>query len=120
MWGRIHVFAQKIMDLKQLQQKTVEIHHRFPKEFSKEELMLDLVEEVGELAQALLIVEKKKFTNDPAKRRTVEDVANALGDIMFDLLVMAQEYHLDMNEEYLKVLEEIGGRIKQGEFEQKV
>jgi NTP pyrophosphatase (non-canonical NTP hydrolase) len=107
------------MDLKQLQQKTVEIQKRFPTNFSKEEMIMDLAEELGELSQAVLIVEKIKVTNDENKRRSIEDVANALGDIMFDLLVMADKYGLDMETEYLKVMKELTGRIEQGEFDAK-
>lgn len=104
------------MDLKLLQQKTQEINQQFPVNFTKEQLMVDIAEEVGELAQAILIVEKMKFTTDPKKVRSINDVANALGDIMFDLLVMAEKYGLDMEQEYVKVLEELQGRIMAGEF----
>jgi NTP pyrophosphatase (non-canonical NTP hydrolase) len=107
------------MDLKQLQQKTVAIDNQFPHKFDKVSLALDLVEEVGELAQAILITEKIKITNDPAKKRTVDDVANALGDIMFDLLALAEKYGLDMESEYVKVMEEVAGRIGKGEFDRK-
>lgn len=104
------------MDLKQLQQKTVDIQKRFPRNFTKVELVADIAEEVGELAQAVLITEKIKITNDPNKRRSLEDVANALGDILFDLLVLADKYGLDMETEYIKVMDELKGRIEQGEF----
>lgn len=104
------------MDLKQLQAKTVEINRGFESNFDKVQLLADLTEEVGELAQAILITEKIKLTKDPVKQRSVEDVANALGDIMFDLLVMADKYGLDMEAEYVKVMEELNSRISQGEF----
>ena len=35
--------------------------------FDKRDRMIDLTEEVGELAQAILIVEKRKITSDPKK-----------------------------------------------------
>lgn len=107
------------MNLLQLQQTTADLQKQFPRNFSKVELLADLTEEVGELAQAILITEKIKVTNDPNKRRTTEDVANALGDILFDVLVMAEKYGLDMEVEYQKVLEELKGRIGKGEFDAK-
>jgi NTP pyrophosphatase (non-canonical NTP hydrolase) len=107
------------MDLKKIQQKTIEINQLFPSDYDKRDLMIDLVEEVGELANAILIVDKRKFTNNPTKKKTKADIANALGDILFDLLVMAQEYGLDMEEEMVKVLEEIKTRIASGEFEKR-
>ena len=105
-----------MMDLKNLQKQTAAIDNQFPHKFDKVSLALDITEEVGELAQAILITEKIKLTNDPTKQRLVEDVANALGDIMFDLLVMAEKYGLDMETEYLKVMDELKGRIEKGEF----
>ena len=79
--------------------------------------MLDLMEEVGELAQAILIVEKKKLTSDPAKQKTKADIANALGDIMFDLVLLADDYKLDLFTEYAKVLKELHDRTQAGEFD---
>lgn len=77
------------------------------------------MEEVGELAQAILIVEKKKLTSDPAKQRTKADIANALGDIVFDLVLLADDYELDLFAEYAKVLQELRTRTESGEFDAK-
>jgi NTP pyrophosphatase (non-canonical NTP hydrolase) len=106
------------MDLKQIQQKTIEIQKTFPIQFDKRDLIIDLTEEVGELAQAMLIVEKRKYSNNPSKQKTKADIANALSDILFDLLVLAQEYELDMDTEYVIVLEEMRGRIKRGNLKE--
>ena len=46
-------------------------------------------------------------------------MANALSDILYDLLVLAVKYGLDMEEEYAKVLGELMERIKSGEFDTK-
>jgi NTP pyrophosphatase (non-canonical NTP hydrolase) len=105
------------MDLKQLQDKTKELQRSFPVQFDKRDVMLDLVEEVGELAQALLVVEGRKHTSDPTKQKTVRDIANGISDILFDLMMLASEYDLDIETEYQKVLDEIESRVKSGEFD---
>jgi NTP pyrophosphatase (non-canonical NTP hydrolase) len=105
------------MDLKQLQDKTKDLQKSFPVQFDKRDVMLDLVEEVGELAQALLMVEGRKHTSDPIKQRSVRDIANGISDILFDLMMLASKYDLDIGVEYLKVLNEIESRIKAGEFD---
>jgi NTP pyrophosphatase (non-canonical NTP hydrolase) len=107
------------MDLKQLQDKTKDLQKSFPVQFDKRDVMLDLVEEVGELAQALLMVEGRKHTSDPIKQRSVRDIANGISDILFDLMMLASKYDLDIGVEYLKVLNEIESRIKAGEFDAK-
>lgn len=110
------------MDTNDLINQTKELNQVFSKRSRKltiDERMLDLMEEVGELAQAILIVEKKKLTSDPAKQRTKADIANALGDILFDLVLVADEYQLDVFAEYDKVLEELRQRTESGEFDTK-
>lgn len=103
--------------LKQLIKDTNEVAERFPKKFGKRDNFIDLVEEVGELAQAIMISEGWKTTNDPSKQRTIEDVKDALGDVMFQIIRIAEQYEVDLAEEYPKVLAHLRGRLDSGEFE---
>ncbi len=108
------------MDTQQLIKQTRQLNQVFQQRSRKltvDERMLDLMEEVGELAQAILIVEKKKLTSDPAKQRTKADIANALGDILFDLVLLADDYDLDLFEDYSEVLQELKARVESGEFD---
>lgn len=84
--------------------------------YDKRSRLIDLVEEVGELAQAIHIVEGFKRTNDPTKAKTTEDVADALADILYELVLLAHEYDLDLVEEYQKMLLRLENRLKAGEF----
>lgn len=103
------------MGLKKLTKKSKKLSHQFPKKFQWEvkERFIDLVEEVGELANAILIEEKNK------PKRVLHpgnSIADALCDILFDLLLLADYYGIELEEEYLEMLKRLEARIKKGEF----
>jgi NTP pyrophosphatase (non-canonical NTP hydrolase) len=107
------------MDTKLLIDKTFEVSAEFDKRgatYDKKERVLDLVEEVGELAQALLIVEGVKQTQDPKKQKTVVDIKDALCDILFALVHLAKSYDTDLFEEYMLMLDRLKARLDSGEF----
>ncbi len=63
-----------------------------------------------------MFVEKRKQSSNPAKQKQVEHIANALGDILYDVMLLAEEYDLVLDDEYQKVLKELEERNKKGEF----
>lgn len=103
------------MSLKDLTEKTKKIVKRFPKKFTwgKKERFMDLVEEVGELANAILVEEKDKPKRTLFKNNSVAD---ACCDLLFDLLILADIYGVDLDKEYPKMLRRLEERIKRGEF----
>ena len=105
------------MDFGKLIKDTSELNKKFTKKFDKRDRMLDLVEEVGELAQAMMIVDRRKFTNDPQKKRTKADIADALGDVLYDLILLAEDYEIDLEQEYSEMLDRLKDRVKKGEFD---
>lgn len=91
---------------------------KFPKSYKDElEHFMDLVEEVGELSQALMIASGRKVTTVDSKKRTHEDVVDALCDVQFQLIRIAHHLGVDLHEEYPKVLDQIERRIAAGEFD---
>lgn len=56
---------------------------------------LDLAEEVGELARAVLVTEGHKSTAAPA-----EEVAEALCGVLVDVFALADHYHVELDELY--------------------
>lgn len=84
--------------------------------YDKRSRLIDLVEEVGELAQAVHIVEGFKCTSDPKKNKTKSDVADALADIFYELILLAQDYELDLAKEYQEMLSRLEHRLETGEF----
>lgn len=105
------------MNLKQLTQETKAIVKKFPKKYSwnKKDRFIELVEEIGELANAILIEEKKKPKSELFRGNSLVD---ALSDILFNLLVLADTYGIDLDKEYPKMLKRLEERIKSGEFEE--
>lgn len=103
--------------LKDLTQESKKIARKFPKKFrwQGKERFIDLVEEVGELANALLVYEKNKPKRVLFRRNSIAD---ALCDILFDLLVLADWYGIDLEKEYPEMLKRLEKRIKKGEFEE--
>ena len=78
------------------------IHNRFT----------ELVEEVGELANAIQTDEGFK-----SKKRKKSEVVDSVCDVLFELLLIAAYYKIDLEKEYPKVLKHIDGRRKAGEFD---
>jgi NTP pyrophosphatase (non-canonical NTP hydrolase) len=105
------------MKFEELIEKTKELSERFPNKYSKQERLLDVMEEAGELAQAVLIVEGIKNTNDLSKQKTVEDVADAIGDILYALIHVARDYDRDLVKDYEQMLDRLEKRLDSGEFD---
>lgn len=105
------------MSFKKLTQESKKIARKFPRKFQWEgkERLIDLMEEVGELANAILVEEKKKPQSVLYRGNSIAD---ALCDILFDLLLLADYYGIDLREEYPQMLERLKGRIKKGEFKE--
>ncbi len=73
--------------------------------------LVELMEEVGELANAIQTDEGFK-----SKKRKKSDVTNSVCDSLYELLLIADHYHIDLDKEYPAVLEEIETRRKNGDF----
>lgn len=95
--------------------KTVEINSRFKTEFGNHGRVLSLVSEVGELADAILEYDgsKEKGTRNPKGK---DEIADALADLLYNLILVAQHYNVDLSKEYEKVLKNVEERLKAGEF----
>lgn len=105
------------MSFKKLTQESKKIARNFPRKFQwkGKERLIDLMEEVGELANAILVYEKNKPKKVLFKGNSIAD---ALCDILFDLLLLADYYGIDLGEEYPQMLERLRERIKKGEFKE--
>lgn len=99
--------------------QTLRLKHKFKQkgnDYDKRSRLIDLVEEVGELAQAIHIVEGFKNTNHPDKQKTVDDVADAICDCLYELILIADMYQLELTREYRKTLDHLEKRLEDGEF----
>jgi NTP pyrophosphatase (non-canonical NTP hydrolase) len=96
--------------------QTKQIATRFPTHYTKQNRFLDAVEEMGEIAQAVLITENIKTTKDPAKQRDVNDIADGICDLIYNLFLLADDYHIDLPKAYQQMLAELNNRLDTGEF----
>lgn len=108
------------MDTQQIVDKTKAIRSQFSHRsthFDVRDRMLDLMEEMGELAHALMMVEKRKHVNVEAKQATKADVADALSDMLFDMIIIAEDMGIDMFKDYERMLTALQERIDKGEYD---
>ncbi len=99
------------MDFRQLIEETLEVNSKFKTKLGKQARMLDMVEEFGELAHAMLMVDKEKASGDPEKLRTSKDIADAIADILYDLILLAKDYDIELDDIYPKMLKEMEDRF---------
>lgn len=104
------------MDFDKLVKRTEEVSRKLGTKFDKRDRALDLVEEVGELANSMLVESGRKPTSVQSKKRTIDDIADALADIMFDVILLARDYNINLSTEYEKMLDSLEERIIKGEF----
>jgi len=114
----IRNFIAHQSNFQELIENTRNLAVQFPNHYIKQDRLLDAMEEMGELAQAMLIVEKRKTTNDPSKQRTTKDIADGLCDLLYNLILLADDYQIDFTLEYRDMLSRLQHRINQGEFKQ--
>ena len=74
--------------------------------------LVELMEEVGELANAIQTDEGFK-----SKKRKKSEVVDSVCDTLFELLLIADHYKIDLDKEYPAVLKQIDDRRKSGEFD---
>lgn len=115
--SKVKVTNPNSKTLRELIDRTSEISRSFPRQYDARDHLIDLVEEVGELAQAMQISLGRKYSNEPAKQKTKADVIDALGDILFEVMRLADIQEIDLEVEYVQVLDQIEARIKRGEFD---
>lgn len=74
--------------------------------------MVELMEEVGELANAIQTDEGYK-----SKKRKKSGLVDSVCDVLFEVFNIAAYYKVDLDKEYPKVLKFIDDRRKSGEFD---
>lgn len=72
----------------------------------------DLVEEVGELANAIQVKEGWK-----TKNRAKSELVDSVCDVLYSILLVSDHYKVDLEKEYPKVLKGLKQRIKEGDFD---
>jgi NTP pyrophosphatase (non-canonical NTP hydrolase) len=105
----------KNLTLNQAIEKTEKLSRKFPnpKKWTSHARLADLMEEVGELANAIQTTEGYK-----SNKRKKSEIEDSLCDILYSIFMLASIYNVNLDEEYKKVLKDLKKRIKSGEFNQ--
>jgi len=101
------------MDKMQEKTKKVlkELEKTRTKKWTPEIVLAYLMEEVGELSNAILVKEGLKHQN-----RKKANLTDSLCDVLFNLFILAEYYGIDVEKEYQKVLEQLRKRMEKGEI----
>ena len=99
------------LDFDTLQKKAITLAQHFPHQWDTKTHFVDLVEEVGELANAILILNRDK--DNKRKRSDLED---SLADILFQLIQLAHSQNIDLLKVLDKQLEDLEVRLKNREY----
>lgn len=83
--------------------RTAMVLTAFPS-WSAEVRCLDLAEEVGELARAILVAEGRKPTD------LEEPISQALCGVLFDVFALAEQYQVDLDIQYGEQLTQLAER----------
>ena len=101
------------MNLNEAVKKTREVVSQMPgKPWGAQQRFTDLVEEVGELANAIQVQEGWK-----TKNRAKSELIDSVCDVLYSIFDLAAIYGIDLDQEYPKVLAQIDTRRKSGDFD---
>ncbi len=96
------------MNLEELVKRIGEVQEKMDERFSRESdavfFLVDMVEEVGELAE---VIRAKEFYKSEPK----EDLESELADIFYDLVGIARVYGVDLEEAVMKRLKKLEERF---------
>ncbi len=95
----------------QIVQEVKEVGEKFPNRWDLKTHYIDLVEEVGELGNAVLIETGSKST----KRQRAE-LKDSFADVLFELILMADEAGVDLEEVISQMLTELKIRQENKEY----
>ena len=90
------------MSIRQAQKEAMQLSDAIDAKFRREStpamMMIDLVEEVGELAE---VIRAREFYKTQPK----EDLPTELADILYDILRIAEHYDVDLETAYEKTMQ---------------
>ena len=102
------------MDTAKLSERAMEIRRRFAelekarsgKEWTKEEVMQGFVVDVGDLMKLVMAKQGLRHVDDVDKK-----LAHELSDCLWSVLVLAKLYGIDLEQEFIKTMDELDSAI---------
>ena len=101
------------MKLNEAIEKTKKVANKMPgPKWGIYQRFAELNEEVGELANA---IQTKEGYKTAARKKS--EVVDSVCDVLYEILLIAAIYNIDLDTEYEKVLKAIDARRAEGEFD---
>ena len=97
--------------LHQLIAEVLEVGSKFPNKWDLKTHYIDLVEEVGELGNAILV----ESGNKSIKRKRAE-LDDSFADVLFELIMMANEAGVNLEDVLTEMLDELKARQENREY----
>jgi NTP pyrophosphatase (non-canonical NTP hydrolase) len=106
----------KIMQFEEMKKRALEIRERYReleiKKYGKawegKELALGFVGDVGDLMKLIMVKEGVREVDEDINRK----IAHELADCLWSVLVLADEYDVDLEESFVRTMDEIEARFK--------
>lgn len=95
----------------QLCDEVLEAGQRFPNKWDLKTHYIDLVEEVGELGNAILVE-----SGDKSIKRKRAQLNDSFADVLFELIMMSDEAGVDLEQALLEMLDELKVRQENREY----
>ena len=104
------------MDFKQIISRAVEIRQKYSelelkkygKEWTKEQVVQGFVGDVGDLVKLVMSKQGVRDIDNVDKK-----LAHELSDCLWSVLVIADQYNIDIEKSFLKTMDELDYRIKE-------
>lgn len=96
----------------QLINEVIEVGKKFPNKWDLKTHYIDLVEEVGELGNAVLIK-----TGSKSNKRQRAELNDSFADVLFELILMSDEAEVNLEEVLTQMLKELKVRQENKEYD---
>ncbi len=104
------------MDFKQIAGRALEIRNKYAllekkkygREWTREEIAQALVGDVGDLMKIIMAKSKIREMDDPD-----EKLAHELADCLWNILVLAGKYDIDLEKSFLDTMQDLEKRIEE-------
>lgn len=103
------------MEFKLLIEKAVAIRNkyaefekkRYGREWSREELMLGFIGDIGDLSKLIQAKEGVRHSDDLDNK-----LAHELGDCLWSIIILANKYDIDLESAFIKTMRELDNKLE--------
>ncbi len=101
--------------IENLQNQTIKLAKKFSTLNKREHQFMNLIEEVGEIAIAIMYFENFKKSKYSGKL-TKDDIAYELADVLLNLFLISDQYNINLENKYKRMLKQLQQKVDKDEF----